>query len=103
MERPDAFESVSQEYLGFITSYLGGSVEDISTDYDLFKDSAGYNEEEMWTIPKEFEEVLVIDNLHSPTFSWGYVVFGTYKGIKVIIEQNASPILVYWNRNNLEI
>lgn len=103
MQHPEDFECVSPEYLGFITSYLGCSVENISTDYGLFKDSVDYNEEEMWTIPEEFEEVLVIDHLHCPTFTWGYVAFGIYKGIKVIIEQNASPILVYWNRNNLEI
>jgi len=98
MERPDAFEYNSPEYMGFITSFLNCTIEEIDTEFDLFEDSEEYDPEEMYLIPSEFETLIEIDHLHSPTFSWGYVVFGIYKGTRVVIEQNASPLAIYFKR-----
>ena len=96
MERPDAFECNSEEYMDIIKGYLKCEEHEISTDFDIFKDSLDYDEDEMWEIPREAEQVLSVDNLTCSTFTWGAITFCKYKGKRVVIEQNASPILVYW-------
>jgi len=96
MERLNAFEYNSPEYMGFITSFLNCAIEEVDTDFDLFKNSKEYDPEEMYLIPSELEVLLEIDHLYSPDFSWGHIVFGIYEGTRVVIEQNASPLAIYF-------
>jgi len=76
-----------------IRAWLGVSDNDqITTETTLF----GFEEdEEPWVLPDGFELVIQIDNLHCPTFSWGYVALFRYKGKLVVVEQNASPFIFY--------
>ena len=88
-----------KEYLEFIVSYL--QTENIETSYDLFKEDPKYNNEEMWEIPIHFKpwlssEKVVLCRDNKRDLSLGRLLFGTYKDKKVVIEQNASPLQIYW-------
>jgi hypothetical protein len=54
--------------------------------------------EEVWTlpIPEHFDCELTMDDVKTPDMSIGLLEFGRYNGRKVILEQNASPLMVYW-------
>lgn len=92
----EIFECNSPEYMQIILGFLGCTVEEIAIGYEIFKDAPEFDEEEMWCIPKGIEILLQIDHLHCPTFTWGHVTLASYKGAKVVIEQNASPLMLYW-------
>ena len=49
--------------------------------------------------PEFFTCDLQFENAIFNNFCFGDIQFGRYKGQKIIIEQNASPLLVYWKRN----
>ena len=67
--------------------------------------SPGQDLTEVWTV--DYDDTLVelyaFGDVSAPGFSIGHVVFGTYKGYPVILEQNASPILIIMNKEDLEI
>ena len=46
--------------------------------------------------PDKFTSELILNDVYTPDVAIGRVEFGKYAGRKVIIEQNASPLLVYW-------
>jgi hypothetical protein len=83
-------------YQNIVKSFLGCELSEISNEYDIFKGSKEYDPEEMYRIPKEVQVLLTINNLESPELSYGYVVFGIYKGRKIVFQQDASPLMVYY-------
>ena len=88
-----------KEYLEFIANYL--QTEDIEMSYDLFKGDPKYDDEEMWEVPTHFKpwlssEKVVLYRDNKRDLSLGRLLFGTYKDKKVVIEQNASPLQIYW-------
>jgi hypothetical protein len=86
-------------YLEIIANYLDSK--EINISYSIFKGSSSYDDEEMWQIPKEFVCLYNIPNLticsQGKCLNIGSVYFGVYNNKKVVIEQNASPIQVYWS------
>jgi len=93
-------QPLNQMYL----TYLGvESIYELALDgYEVFKDDPAYAEDEMWgEDPECFSSVLELGNVQSPGFSVGHVNFGMVGNIPVIIEQNASPLLVYVSRKNI--
>lgn len=91
----------SREYLDFISKYL--ETEEVETSYEIFKNDPNYNEEEMWTLPLHFKPWLWSDEVilkreNDCDLSLGLLTLGYYGDKKVVIEQNASPIQVYWSK-----
>lgn len=95
-------EVYSEEYLELISLYL--ETKDIETSYDIFKDDPKYNDEEMWGLPTNFRpwlqsrDVILYRN-NKVDLDVGFFTIGYYYDKKVIIEQNASPLQVYWNKD----
>ena len=54
--------------------------------------------DELWLLPepKKFTSALTLNDVHTSGFAIGKVEFGRYAGRKIVIEQNASPLMVYW-------
>jgi hypothetical protein len=46
--------------------------------------------------PERFTRELLLNDVHTRDYAVGRVEFGRYGERKVVIEQNASPLLVYW-------
>jgi hypothetical protein len=46
--------------------------------------------------PERFTRELLLNDVHTRVYAVGRVELGRYDGRKVVIEQNASPLLVYW-------
>ncbi len=42
--------------------------------------------------------VLQFSSAFTPGFSVGQIEFGVYGGRKIILEYNASPLIVYWKK-----
>jgi hypothetical protein len=94
-------EIYSKEYLELISSYL--ETKDIEISYDIFKEDPKYNDEEMWELPINFKpwfqsSDVVLKRNNKMDLAVGFFAMGHYYDKKVIIEQNASPIQVYWNK-----
>lgn len=85
-------------YLEFLANYL--KTTNIRTDYEIFKDDINYDKDEMYQIPSGFEILLEIKDMTSTSIdanlSIGWVAFGLFNSIPVVIEQNASPLIVYY-------
>jgi hypothetical protein len=92
----EVFENVSPEYMKIILGFLECDAEEVSIGYEIFRGLQEFNDEEIWDIPSEVEVLLEIEHLHSKTFSWGTVTLGVCRKRKVVIEQNASPLMLYW-------
>ena len=101
--RAEFSSQMHPEQLRLYAAYLRCDPEDVVEDPAFFKDSADYDEDEMWTRPRELVVDLEMENLSTPEgftpdgrgFTWGSVCFGTYKGRKVVVEQCASPLIVF--------
>lgn len=69
-------------------------------DYEIFMEEGVTEDdlEEVWALPfpEHFECELSMDDVVIPGMSLGKLQFGRYNGRKVILEQNASPLMVYW-------
>lgn len=93
------FDHNIPEYTQIILNYLEvKDIKEIDVGYEIFEDSKDYNVEEMWVVPREIEIVLEFKNMECPGFTWGWVALCKYKSKKVILEQNASPLMVYYKR-----
>jgi len=84
-------------YLGFLEV---NSFEKVRQDYGIFINDKGEylvgDDDELWEIPEGFELYLEMEEVHCPTFTWRNVQLGVYKGKRVVIEQCASPLIVFW-------
>ena len=97
----DMTQHLTGPLLDFYMLYL--EIEDraqLRFGYDIFADaSTGAAEFEDITElphPDKLTSELILNDVYTPDVAIGRVEFGRYAGSKVIIEQNASPLLVYW-------
>ena len=51
--------------------------------------------------PERFTRELLLNDVHTRDYAVGRVEFGRYGRRKVVVEQNASPLLVYWKTVSL--
>ncbi len=74
----------------------GCSIQEGDQCYSLMfsKDFVGYDQ--VVPHPERFTRELLLNDVHTRDYAVGRVEFGRYGGRKVVIEQNASPLLVYW-------
>jgi len=61
-------------------------------DLDEFDELYELPHSEFFTCDLQFENAIFVD------FCFGHIQFEHNKGQKIIIEQNNSPLLVYWKR-----
>ena len=80
-----------------IQSWLGGDYEYVTEEeYLTFFEEDAKQKEELYELPRGFDIEYKIDNDYSSkTFCWGWFGFGTYKDQRFVVEQNASPFLIY--------
>ncbi len=71
-------------------------------DYDVFlcDDIELDDPDELWLLPQphKFTSELTLNDVHTSGFAIGKIEFGRYGGRKIVIEQNAAPLAVYWKR-----
>lgn len=63
------------------------------TELELL-DNSTENDEEGWLEPEDFVMLGKAENCSVPGFSIGELRFGTWRGRKVVLECNASPVAV---------
>lgn len=78
-------------------------VVDYADIYEVFSSSDQGKLEELYTIPKEAELKLELDNVLSNCMSLGNVQLRVMFGEPIIFEQNASPILCWGTKKLLDI
>ncbi len=69
-------------------------------DYEIFldddMDADDLDDISQLPHPERFARELLLNDVHTRDCAVGRVEFGRYGGRKVVIERNASPLLVYW-------
>ena len=90
----------TEEYKQVIMGYLGvRDWEEIGHNPMKF---FGVDTDEFWSmdLPDGVTELLYLSGVASPAanFTWGLVRLCTFNGKKVVLEENASPLLVYYKK-----
>jgi hypothetical protein len=97
----DLFLNPSEEFARVVCALLNTTdLNAIQSDYLLF-DAADLDEdddidEEIWTMPRGVEVLLEMKGVSTPSFTWGHVTVGRYRGRLFVALQDASPFMVYY-------
>ena len=84
-----------KEYLEWVSAYLG--TRHIELGYRLFDGLPEYDSEGMWDVPEAVELKVTFNNvIFLAELALGWVGVGTFKGKPIVLEQNASPLIVYY-------
>jgi len=102
---PKMCDWLTEELWSLYKHYLQVSCDsEVEFGYDIFKDDPVYNDPyELWEEPEGFETLIYMGDVRTPGLSVGCISFGTWKGRRIIMEQNASPFAVYCKRLEEEI
>lgn len=87
VDYPDSYKALIFKCLDVDT------IDRVGVGYDIFADLSESEREELYGLPSGFEKVLEFKEVYSPDLAIGYVVLGTYKGKKVIMEQPLYGLL----------
>lgn len=91
----DSEEELDEQYgiyAGFIKSFLQAA------SYDQILNVEIGDDDEMWDDPPGFVLKGEISDASTDTHSIGSLRFGTIDGVPAVLEQNASPIIVWQKR-----
>ena len=88
-------------YIDMIRSWLGLPIADNQSINDVVLHPIVLTVDELWEKPQEFFEDGRFSNASSECLAIGYLGFGSIDGIRCVLEQNASPIAIWVNRNDL--
>lgn len=80
------------EYYELVEAWLGGVG---ICDPTVFREESDYDSEEQWVLPKAVEVFLTAEDVTSKTMSRGSISFCVYRDARIVVEQNASPLIVY--------
>ena len=86
-----------QPLLDMYYNYLGVThFSEVAEGYKPIERLITVNEsEELYVIPSEVTVLLSMNDVSLPYFSQGFINFCEYNGVRFIMEQNASPFLMY--------
>jgi len=83
-----------------ILNHLGcDHTSEVNIDYEIFEELTKEEKEELWAIPEGVVKEVTLENVRVEGFTYGTIWLCNYKGKSLVIEQSASPLIVYYSKN----